>query len=382
MQYRKFGQMDVEVSALGFGTMRLPLAGDKSDPAQIDEQQAIAMIRHAIDAGVNYVDTAWFYHNNQSELLVAKALRDGYREKVFIATKSPLSLMTGEDDFEHFLSKQLERLETDCIDFYMLHCVTSDFWHDKVIPFGLIEKIARAKEEGRVKYIGFSFHDNYPLFKEVVDAYPWDFCQIQLNYLDVDNQATLAGMHYAADSGLGVIVMEPLLGGKLATPPKGVCEIFEAANPDRSPVEWALDFLWDKPEVSMLLSGMSDLQQTIDNVAYAKRSYAGMLTDAERETIAAVQAKFDAYAVIPCTACEYCMPCPQGVYIPGNFAAYNELHTYDSPEVGRKSYWNLPPFRGQTAQASHCTACKQCEAECPQHIAISELMPKIVEAFK
>ncbi len=382
MQYRRFGQLDVEISALGFGCMRLPLAGDKSDPSQIDEALAIDMIRHAIDAGVNYIDTAWFYHHKQSELLVGKALRDGYREKTYLATKAPLSLIQSAEDFDTFLDNQLKRLETEHIDFYLLHSVTRDNWENKVLRFGLIDKIRLAKEEGKVRYIGFSFHDDYETFKTVVDAFPWDFCQIQMNYLDVDRQATIAGMQYAADSGLGVIIMEPLLGGKLATPPKGVVEIFQAADASKSPVEWAFDFLWDKAEVSLLLSGMSEMQQVVDNLAYADRARVGMLSEADNAAIAAVQKKFATYAVVPCTACAYCLPCPQGVQIPGCFAAYNELHTYDTPAIAKDSYDHLPMFNGEHAQAHNCVGCKQCEELCPQHIAISELMPKVTDAFK
>lgn len=382
MQYRKFGKLDFEASALGFGTMRLPTTDGNPMSKNIDEAPAISMIREAIDAGVNYVDTAHFYHRGASEIVTGKALLDGYREKVKLATKLPVYVMQSSDDFDTLLNKQLEKLQTDHIDFYLLHALNEGHWRGKVLPFGLLDHLRRAKEDGRIRHAGFSFHDGYPVFTEMVDAFPWDFCQIQLNYLNVNYQAGVKGLHYAADSGLPVVVMEPLLGGKLATPPKGVVEIFEAVDPEKSPVEWALDFLWDMPEVSLLLSGMTTAQQMRENVAFASRSKAGMLRDAERKTIAAVQEKFASYAVIPCTGCGYCMPCPHGLNIPGNFAAYNELFTYESRKVGLGSFERMRFLDGEGCLAPNCIACRECEKACPQQIPISECMPKVSEAMK
>lgn len=382
MQYRKFGKMDEKISALGFGTMRLPLLPGEKDDSKIDENAAIAMIRHAIDEGVNYLDTAFFYHNGASEKLVGKAIKDGYREKTYIATKMPVYAANKTEDFDEFLNTQLERLGVECIDFYLLHNLTKEYWQERVLPFKFLDKMLEAKKAGKIRHIGFSFHDDYESFCEIVDGFDWEFCQIQMNYLDVDQQATLKGLKYAADRGLGVVIMEPLLGGKLAQTPKPVREIFASSDPNKDPVEWGLDFLWDMPEVSFLLSGMSDMQQVKDNIEYAKRSGIKTLTEKEHATIAAVQEKFKSFDVIPCTACRYCLPCPQGVNIPRNFAAYNELHTYESKDIGKGSYERIVVFDGKEALSDNCIACQQCEALCPQHIKISEWMPKVTEAMK
>ena len=306
MKYRKFGSTGLEVSALGFGCMRLPIHEDKT----IDEEKAIAMIRHAIDSGVNYVDTAYPYHQGTSELVVGKALKDGYREKTYLADKLPVWLIEKEEDFDKYLDEQLEKLGTDHIDFYLLHALSRERFEERVKKFNLTKKMEEAKAAGKIRYLGFSFHDSLDVFKEIVDYYHWDFCQIQYNYINTNYQAGTEGLKYAASKGLGVVVMEPLLGGKLANLAEHVAEVV----PDKkSQVEYALDFLWDQPEVSLLLSGMTEPEQVEQNLEYASRSEIGMVTEEDRQVYAKAKEIFDKMALVNCTKCAYCMPCPFGL---------------------------------------------------------------------
>lgn len=275
MQYRQFGKTGVKVSALGFGAMRLPLLKDET----VDRNRAIAMIRHAIDQGVNYVDTAYPYHNGESEGIVGEALMDGYRDKTYIATKCPVWNLEKPEDFETILEEQLDKLKTDHIDFYLLHALSRERF-DKVKKFDLIKRMEAAREKGKIKYLGFSFHDSYEVFQDIIDYYDgWDFCQIQYNYVDLEHQAGKKGLEYAAKKGLGVVIMEPLLGGRLAAPADHIRKVFPE---DKSPVEFAFDFLWDQPEVSLLLSGMSDETQVEENLAFAARSHVSMVTAREQ----------------------------------------------------------------------------------------------------
>lgn len=368
MNYRKFGNTGVEVSALGFGCMRLPTNTDGT----IDRARTTAMLRSAIDRGMNYVDTAYGYHNGESESAVGDALRDGYREKVNLATKMPVWKVEKAEDFDTIFAEQLARLQTDHVDFYLLHALDRDSWENKVLKFGLIEKMQQAKADGRAKHIGFSFHDDYDTFQEIIDTYTGcEFCQIQYNYINTDYQATQRGLDYAAAKGLGVIVMEPLLGGKLANPPKMVAA---ALSTEKTPVEWALDFVWNQPGVSLLLSGMSNEQQTEDNLVYASRSSVGMLGEKELAMFAGAKRVYDSMALVPCTHCEYCMPCPFGVNIPDTFACYNKTVS-QGIELAAAEYADLQ------GKADLCRACHHCESLCPQHIKISEEMPSISKLF-
>lgn len=369
MQYRKLGKTGLDISALGFGAMRFPM----TDTETVNEKEAIRLIRYAIDQGVNYIDTAYPYHNRTSETIVGKALLDGYREKTYIATKCPVWLVQAEDDFDRILEEQLTKLQTDCIDFYLLHALSKERIDQHVKPYGLIEKMIKAKEAGKIRYIGFSFHDEYEVFKDIVDMRDvWDFCQIQYNYININDQAGVKGLKYAAEKGLGVIVMEPLLGGRLANLTPHLASGFPE---DKSAVEYALDFLWDQPEVSLLLSGMGNEQQVMDNLAYASRSGIGMVTAQERECYKKVKEEFDKMALVGCTACGYCMPCPFGLSIPDIFAAYNKTASHGRNEAA-KLYEKLE------TKADSCMGCCQCEKECPQNIKISQIMPKVAEKFK
>lgn len=368
MQYREFGKTGLKISALGFGTMRLPLVEDGT----IDEPQAISMLRHGIDQGINYIDTAYPYHQGMSEILVGKALKDGYREKVYLATKCPVWKVEKEEDFDAILEEQLEKLGVNYIDFYLLHALDRNRFEEKVEKFHLIDKMKAAKAAGKIHYIGFSFHDRYQVFERIIDCTDaWDFCQIQYNYIDLTHQAGTKGLYYAAEKGLGVIVMEPLLGGKLANLAPHVEECFEG---DKTTVEYALDFLWDRPEVSLLLSGMSDQKQLEDNLLYADRSHVGMVSSKERGYYRKAKKVFEKMALVNCTGCAYCMPCPAGLSIPDLFKSYNMTASH-SHERAKAVYGKLE------VKADICKHCRRCEKECPQHIGISGLMSKVAEMF-
>ncbi len=368
MKYRKLGNTGIDISALGFGTMRLPEKNGK-----IDTPEAVRIIRTAIDEGVNYLDTAYFYHNGESEILVGKALGDGYRNKAYIATKSPMYKIKSEDDFDKILDEQLKKLDVEHIDFYLLHAINLEKWNDTALRFDLGEKMLRAKKSGKIGHIGFSFHDNLDAFKTIVDGFDaWEFCQIQLNYIDTQHQAGLEGLKYAADRGLGVIIMEPLLGGKLANPTDNMKKIL---SPEKSPVLWAFDYLWNMPEVSFLLSGMSNMQQVCDNLEYARGARTNCLSQDDLKMLDKVRDVFLNSSLVPCTKCEYCMPCPFGLNIPSIFEAYNNT-VAKSESFAKKQYDELE------TGADECTACRKCEEVCPQNIKISGEMPKIAETFE
>ena len=284
MQYRKFGKLDWEGSVLGFGAMRLPVTGEKPNPMgpDVDEPETIRMIRHSIDKGVNYVDTAYPYHGGQSEVVVGKALKDGYRDKVKLATKLPSWLVEKPDDFDRYLDEQLEKLQTNHIDFYLLHTLNTSYW-SKLRDWGVLNWAEDAIADGRIHYLGFSFHDEFEVFKEIVDAYDkWTFCQIQYNFMDIEYQAGAKGLQYAADKGLAVVIMEPLRGGQLTLKnPKSISKLWKSAAVQRTPADWALQWIWNHPQVAVVLSGMSTMPQVIENLYSADRSGAGILSEEE-----------------------------------------------------------------------------------------------------
>ncbi|HEX3031581.1 MAG TPA: aldo/keto reductase [Bacillota bacterium] len=375
MQYRRFGKLDWQPSALGFGCMRLPTLEGRPMSENIDEQQAVAMIRHAIDQGVNYVDTAYPYHGGKSETVVGQALKDGYRQKVKLATKSPVWFIQKPEDFNKYLNEQLEKLQTDYIDFYLLHALDREKWENIILKHNVLAQAEAAVRDGRIKHIGFSFHDDYAAFQQIVDGYEgWDFCQIQYNYMDTENQAGTKGLKYAAAKGLGVIIMEPLLGGKLANPPAPLQGLFDQAPAERTPADWALQWLWNQPEVSLVLSGMSTLEQVNSNISSADQSGVGALTPQDLAFIEAVQQKYRERTAIPCTKCSYCMPCPNGVDIPKNFEIYNDGFMHQDEASAR---WTYSRFIGESERAGCCVGCKVCEEQCPQKIAISDLLPQV-----
>ena len=376
MQYRKFGKLDWRVSALGFGTMRLPLTN--SDPASVDESESIRMIRYAIDHGVNYIDSAYLYHSGRSEPVLGQALKNGYRQRMKLATKLPARLVESASDFDRFLNEQLERLETR-IDFYLLHGLNKHSWL-KIRDLGVLRWAESAMADGRFDYLGFSFHDEFGVFKEIVDAYDdWTLCQIQYNYIDVDFQAGRRGLEYAAGKGLAVVIMEPLQGGRLAKKPaEPVEKVWDSAAQKRTPAEWGLMWVWNQPEVSVALSGMSAMAQVVENVAVAGRSGPGTLTMDEMALFDRVREAYQGMNPIPCTSCAYCMPCPNGVQISGIFQIYNEAVIHGDPRTGRFRYRG-PTGLKEEERADQCIECGDCVLACPQGIPIPEWLRKAHE---
>jgi predicted aldo/keto reductase-like oxidoreductase len=377
MRFPKFGRLDWEGSALGFGCMRLPTIG--GDHSNIDEDEAGGMLRYAIDQGVNYVDTAYPYHgrhrlegSGNSERFLGRVLKSGYRQKVKVATKLPCWAVESPDDFDKYLNEQLAKLQVDHIDFYLLHGLNETRW-PKMRDLGFLKWAEGAIADGRVGNLGFSFHDKLPLFMEIVDAYDWTMCQIQYNFIDVENQAGTKGLKYAASKGLAVVVMEPLLGGRLANPPDPIQELWDTATAKRMPVDWALQWLWNQPEVSVVLSGMSTMEQVEQNVASAAASGINTLTVEDLAIVDRVREKYQEICPIPCTQCRYCMPCPNGVNIPRNFKVYNEGAIYNAPDFARRAYGWI----SEDARASACIQCQECEELCPQSILISEWMGRV-----
>ena len=376
MKYRTMPSTGDKISVLGFGCMRFP----KREDGSIDEQKSEAMITEAIGNGVNYIDTAWPYHEGKSEPFVGEVLHNNkLRDKVYLATKLPTFLIKKEEDFEDYFKQQLERLKTDHIDYYLVHTLNRRLWKNAKEK-GLFRFLDRIKSDGRARHVGFSFHDHIDVFKEIVDSYPWEFCQIQYNYLDIDYQAGREGLLYARGKGLGVIVMEPLRGGSLVHKlPSDVKAVWDKSPVKRSHVEWALKWVWNHPEVDLLLSGMSEPEHVKENVRLAGEAYPGELTEKELKLADEARSRFLEKLRVNCTACGYCLPCPQGVAIPSIFGIYNDAFLFEDPESGRERYQN---WIKKEVRASRCVECRACEKACPQQISIIASLKDVVKIFE
>lgn len=367
MQYRKFGKTNIDVSALGFGCMRFACMPD----GNINEEETIKQLRTAIDNGVNYLDTAYVYHNGKSEVVLGKALKDGYREKVYIADKLPTWNAHVYEDFEKLLDEQLKRLQVEYIDFYLIHALNKESF-EKVKKLGIYKFIEQALSDGKIKHIGFSFHDNIETFKTIIDDYNWEFCQIQFNYMDEFNQAGLEGLHYASAKGLAVVIMEPLLGGKLANiPPEPIKKLWDLSEKKRTPAQWALTWLWDKPEVTLILSGMNSMEQLTENINTASEIIPNSLSEKEKEIINKVKTKYIELTKVSCTGCKYCVDCPKGIDIPNIFSLYNEAFMYNALDSCSKRYTDSIKKENN---ASACIECKKCEKICPQGLNITQYL--------
>ena len=374
MLYRQFQTTGDQVSLLGLGAMRFPLTED----GKADEAESIRMIRHAIDSGVNYVDTAYTYHGGTSEVIVGKALKDGYRERTLIADKLPIWLVKEETDVRKYFNEQMARLDVDCIDMYLIHCIEKDGW--KVTKdCRVIEILEELKAEGKIGHIGFSFHDDISLFREVIDAYPWEFCQIQLNYVDTEFQAGLEGLRYAGEKGIPVVIMEPLKGGRLsdAVPPV-IQELWDRTTVKRTAAEWAFKWVASQPYVSTILSGMSTMQQLEQNLALFAKDDLAELTGEDNDLIKQVAALYRSLIKYPCTECQYCQPCPNGVLIPRIIRYYNDWCAYEHNPKLKDEYLT---WQDDSEHASNCIKCGACEEHCPQHLPVMQIMDEIVEAF-
>ena len=373
MLFRKMKNADRKLSILGFGCMRLPQTADFA----IDEQKATAMVRYAIDRGVNYIDTAYVYHKGQSEPFLGRALADGYREQVNLATKMPVWDVKSRRDMDRILDEQLNRLNTDHIDFYLLHGLSRSSWDD-MAALNAGEFLDGAIADGRIRYAGFSFHDNVQVFKDIADAYPWTFAQIQYNYMDEEYQAGTGGLNYAAETGLGIVILEPLRGGLLARETAETKKIWASGGQSRGAAEWGLRWLWNRPEITVVLSGMSTMQQVKDNLRSAHDGKPSSLTDNELALYEQVKTFYRSRVKIPCTQCGYCQPCMVGVKIPECFSAYNDAFIYTYTAGAKFSY---DAFTSSGGDASQCQDCGVCESLCPQQIPIRKHLKEVTALF-
>ena len=371
MKYRKMGKLGIECSAFGVGCMRFPTI-TKDDGQYVDERISTPIIRHAIDRGVNYFDTAYVYTDRHNEEALGHALCDGYREKVYIATKLPTWNCNSYEDFDKYLERQLSNLETDHIDFFLVHSLGRESFH-KLRDLGVLKFLDLAKKSGKIKYACFSFHDNYDTFVEIIDAYDWDMCQIQFNYMDTENKATLRGLEYAGKKNIPVVIMEGLLGGKLAKAPANVQKLYDEFPQKRSAVEWAFRFICNRPEVATVLSGISSMEQCDENIEIFDRCDINCMTPEENSLICKVREAYNSRTKVGCTGCSYCMPCPNEVDIPKTFKIWNDLFLYDDKLPGNSRYKKLIDSGNS---ADKCVACGACEAICPQHLPIIEKLKK------
>lgn len=375
MQYREIPKTGDKISAIGYGCMRFP-----TKLGRIDEKKAEEQIRFAIEQGVNYFDTAYPYHGGNSESFLGKVFSDkSLREKVKIATKLPPWSVKSREDMDIILKDQLEKLQIDSIDYYLVHGIMSIEDWERMKKLGVLEFLDSAKGKGLIKHVGFSFHSDIKTFKKIVDDYDWAMCQIQYNYLDETNQAGTEGLKYAAERDIAVIVMEPLRGGNLAGKmPKEAQKVWDNSEMKRSAAEWALRWIWNKPEVTSVLSGMNVDDHIKENIETAKTATPDHLKESEIEQIEKVRDIFTSLTKVPCTACAYCMPCPVGVNIPLCFEKYNSKYYFGGIESKVFYLMQTGGVMGdKPSKASLCVDCGKCEDHCPQHIEIRKELKNV-----
>jgi predicted aldo/keto reductase-like oxidoreductase len=360
MEYNELGKTGLTVSRFGFGCMRFPP----------EDAEAIKMVRYAIDHGVKYLDTAYVYKD--SEAITGKALRDNYRSKVVLATKSPIWHIKKHADFERYLDEELVRLGTDYIDVYLLHNLNPQNW-ETVKRYDGLSFLDKMVKKGKIRHKGFSIHSTFPAFKEIIDSFGWEMAQIQMNIMDEHQQVTVEGLSYAAAKGVPIVVMEPLRGGSLvARPPQEILDLIDRFPVKRSLAEWCFRWLYDRPEVKVILSGVSTMGQLKDNLAIFQDSAPNVMSQEERDLIRAMQRVFEDRKVIPCTDCQYCQPCPQGVNIPKVFSMFNR-HQLTKPQLAQRIAYRCEMIYDKSS-ADLCVTCGQCEEKCPQKLPIMELL--------
>jgi len=389
MHYRNYGKSGFQVSSLGMGCMRLPRIVNENNEAVVDREKAYEMIRYAVDHGVNYFDSAYGYHNKTSEEVLGEALEGGLREKVKIATKQPFNAMkdlttgggaTIKDNIRRNLENTLKKLRTSYIDVYLIHSINVSNW-EGIKENKVLEEYEKFRAEGLIRGIAFSYHGKFPCFKEVMDFYDWDMCQMQQNFLDIERETTEEGIKLAGKKGCALVIMEPQKGGSLSVAPKRIQAIYDEYPVKRSAVEWAFRHVLNYPEVSNVLSGMTTLEQLKENIEIFSRPDAvpGCVGPKEREILNRAKIAYESVKGIPCTACEYCLPCPQNVNIPSIFTRYNDGNMFDNFTQPQRSYANTTR---QKRDASCCEACGACEKKCPQHIEIIKQLKVAHEALK
>ena len=366
MKYRTMGKLGIQTSAFGLGCMRFNWAA--SEDSVIDEEKAIRLIRQAIDGGVTYLDTAYVYLDKTSEIVLGKALRDGYRDRVNIATKMPAEFVHNREEMEALLESELKKLQTDHIDFYLMHGINREKW-EYFKSIGAPEFFDDMKKAGKIRYKCFSFHGPYDEFEYILKDCDWDMVQIQYNFMDINNQAGTKGLELAGSLGIPVVIMEGMLGGRLAKAPDNVQALYDAFQVKRTPVEWAFRWLCNHPEVSVVLSGCNETEQIAENLRIFDTVEAGIMTAEELQLIDDVRAAYISRTKIGCTGCRYCMPCPNGVDIPGVFSVWNNFSLY---QIDPKTDWGMTTIRKNGSGADKCIACGACEAACPQHLSIIE----------
>lgn len=369
MEKRKLENLGIETSLLGFGCMRFPVCAD----GKINEPEAERMLDKAIAEGVNYIDTAYPYHEGQSEIVVGKILKKYERSSFYLATKLPLWKVEKKEDIRAIFEEQLEKLQTDYIDFYLMHAVGKERW-DKMLEIGCIGELEKLKAEGKIKYLGFSFHDSYEVFEEVINYRDWDFAQIQFNYMDAEEQAGTRGYELAVKKGVPLIIMEPVKGGSLSRFAEDIMGRFRQLDADASASSFALRWVGSFPGVKVILSGMSTMEQVEDNL----KTFTPFkpLSQEERAVVEDVAATIKSRVQNGCTGCRYCMPCPARVDIPGCFAAWNTYHMYQNYNVVK---WRWEKEIGPEHQAKNCIKCGKCEEACPQKLSIREDLAKVQE---
>ena len=366
MQYRTNPKNGDNISLLGFGCMRFPKTA-----AVISQKRTEELLKAAADAGVNYFDTAYIYPG--SETALGKFLAKGYREKIYLATKLPYRECTSADDAEHIFAEQKKKLQTEYFDYYLIHMLSDVNAWEKCRAQGIVSWAEDKKKSGEIRNLGFSYHGAAEGFKKLIDCYPWDFCQIQVNYADDVSQAGVSGLKYAAAAGLPIFIMEPLRGGRLAHLPKAAETILQKEMPETSSVEFALRWLWNFPEVTCVLSGMNEIEQVFENTRAASAAAADALSEKELAVYSSVKSILEANTAVPCTGCGYCMPCPHGVDIPAVFSAYNRCAS-DGFMTGLGTYISCTSLKEKPAAASACVKCGLCEKKCPQSILIRDYL--------